>query len=87
MCLDLEEGKDVHSGVTAIFEGHSLGEFLVENNVTVITNNECRDMLQHNSTGRRSVKKRLNSALPYGLNDVFLCTQGIQDEEVKGNGS
>ena len=86
MCLDLEEGKDVHSGVTAFWEGHSdiinFRGIFGENNVTVITNDQCREILHYNST-RRVVRRTLSIGLPYGLNDMFLCTQGIQDSLVR----
>ena len=54
---------------------------LLETNVTVITIDECREILRHNSS-RKIVWKPLSKGIPFGLNDQFLCTQGEQKEEV-----
>ena len=86
VCLDQDQRTDVHSGVTAITQGYGLTEFdtagtLLETNVTIITTEECRRILRYNST-RKSVRNKLNVGIPYGLNDQFLCTQGIQNAKV-----
>ena len=48
--------------------------------MTVITNQECRDMLRHNATQRRLVKNKVKKALPGGLRGLF-CSQGELSEE------
>ena len=55
---------------------------LLETNVTVITTEECREILRSNSTLRTKVRNKMISGVPYGLNDQFLCAQGIYNEEV-----
>ena len=85
--MDQSQGKDVHSGVTAITQGYGLTEFathgtLLETNVTVITTEECRQILRHNATSSRLTRNLLTRALPFGLNDTFVCAQGMQNEKV-----
>ena len=58
---------------------------LLETNVTVITIDECREILRHNSSSQY-VSKLLSKSIPFGLNDQFLCTQGEQKEEVSKSG-
>ena len=58
---------------------------LLETNVTVITIDECREILRHNSS-RKIVWKPLSKGIPFGLNDQFLCTQGEQKVEVSKSG-
>ena len=84
--MDRDQDED-YSGVTALWQGYGPTEYyltdwtLLEANVTVINNEECREILRHNST-RRIVRNFLNVGIPYGLNDQFLCAQGRQNEKV-----
>ena len=72
--------------MTALGQGYGITEFdtsgtLLETNVTVITNEECRRMLRERSS-RSIVRNLLKGSLPYGLSDQFLCAAGIENEEV-----
>ena len=87
VCVDQSQGKDVHSGVRAITQGYGLTEFathgtLLETNVTVLTTEDCRQILRHNATSRRKTRNLLTRALPFGLNDSFVCAKGMQNEKV-----
>ena len=87
VCLDRDQRTDVHSGVTAITQGYGLTEFdtagtLLETNVTIITTEECRQILRYNATSRRIIRNLLTKSLPFLPNEMFVCAQGIQNEEV-----
>ena len=87
VCLAQDQRTDVHSGVTAIVQGYGVTEkeshgTLLEANVTVITTEECRRILRYNATSSRITRNLLTGALPFGLNEKFVCAHGIQDEEV-----
>ena len=86
-CLDQDQRTDVHSGVTAIVQGYGLTEkehygTLLEANVTILSTEECRRILRYNATSSRITRKLLTGALPFGLNEKFVCAQGRQNEEV-----
>ena len=80
--------------MTALGQGYGLTEFdtfgtLLETNVTVITNEECIDILRSNSSMSPIVRKLLiestngnPGAIIYGLTSQLLCAKGIQNEEV-----
>ena len=85
--MDQSQGKDVHRGVTATTQGYGVTEFatqgtLLETNVTVITTEECRQILRYNATSRRIIRNLLTKSLPFLPNEMFVCAQGIQNEEV-----
>ena len=48
---------------------------LLEANVTVISNDQCKDYLNYNSSDPK-VEKKLKIALRDGINYGFLCSQG-----------
>ena len=50
--------------------------YLLEANVTVISNELCKEYLDYNGTQRVQVKKKINNALSNGLNYGLFCTQG-----------
>ena len=52
--------------------------YLLEANVTVISNELCKEYLDYNGTQRVQVKTKINNALSNGLNYGLFCTQGIQ---------
>ena len=84
MCLDQSQEQDSWAGVHAIAQGYGTTEngtngLLLEVNVTVISNQDCREMLRHNAT-RRLVRNKVKKALPGGLTGMF-CSQGEQNEE------
>ena len=86
-CLDQDQRTDVHSGVTAIVQGYGLTEkgshgTLLEANLTIISTEECRQILRYNATSNRIIRNLLTGALPFGLNEKFVFAQGIQNEEV-----
>ena len=72
--------------MTALGQGYGLTEFdtqgkLLETNVTIITIEECRRILKERSSSR-IVRNLLKGSILYGLNDQFLCAQGMQNDEV-----
>ena len=84
MCLDQSQEEDSWAGSTAVAQGYGTTEtgtngLLLEVNVTVISNKDCREMLRHNTT-RRLVRQKVKKALPGGLTGLF-CSQGEQNEE------
>ena len=90
VCLAQDQRTDVHTGVTAITQGYGLTEFdtagtLLETNVTIITTEECRRILRYNATSRIT-RNLLTRALPFGLDEMFVCAQGSQNEEVNITG-
>jgi len=54
---------------------------LLETNVTVITNQQCKDILEFNVTDNLNIRKKLLSSLPLGLDYRLLCVQGILNPE------
>ena len=50
--------------------------FLLEANVTVISNELCQEYLTHNGTLKTQVKKKISNALKNGLNYGLFCAQG-----------
>ena len=66
-------------GVT---EQGGLGD-LLETNVTVISNELCKEYIAHNSSLNRQIKRQVDKALDNGLNYGFLCAQG----EVRKDGT
>ena len=85
MCLDQSQEQDAWAGATAVAQGYGTTEtgtngLLLEVNVTVISNKDCREMLRYNTTQKRTVKKKVKKALPGGLTGLF-CSQGEQNEE------
>lgn len=44
--------------------------------MTVITAEECTEILKHNTTRRKSVRRGLDGALPSGITTGMLCCQG-----------
>ena len=60
---------------TGVTETGSLGT-LLETNVTVISNELCREILSYNQTLNKAIKRQINNALSNGLDESFLCTQG-----------
>ena len=86
-CLDQDQGTDGHTGVTAIVQGYGLTEedipgTLLEANVTILSTEECRRILRYNVTSNTIVRNLVTGALPFGLDEKFVCAQGIQNEEV-----
>ena len=55
---------------------------LLESNVTVISNEECTEILNYNATRRNPIKRRLEEALPLGITPGILCSQGTPVGEV-----
>ena len=60
---------------TGVTETGSLGT-LLETNVTVISNELCREIFHYNQTLNKAIERQINTALPNGLDDGFLCSQG-----------
>jgi len=82
-CLD--QGLDKPDKIATV-QGYGTTETgdkgkLLETNVTVITNQRCKDILNHNVTDNLNNRKKILSALPLGLDYGLLCAQGILDEE------
>ena len=49
--------------------------------MTVISNEDCIEMLRHNTTLKKTVRKQGTEHLPYGLNYGLFCGQGLPNEE------
>ena len=49
---------------------------LLETNVTLISNVECQETLQFNSTEDVTVNRTVFSALPFGITYGFVCAKG-----------
>ena len=77
-------------GTKGLVQGYGLTEdgiypdSLLEVNVTILSNQQCRRKLQWNlkyTNIRDSDRQTIEDALPEGLNKHLLCTQGIYDWE------
>ena len=71
-------------------QGHGLTEFgsigeLLESNVTIISNDDCRETLRHNTTNNNEARKQIDNALPQGLNYGLLCAQGRRSRNKDGD--
>lgn len=73
-CLD--QGIDVEGSLASI-QGFALNNVnLLENNVTIISNEMCQDLLNYNKTTNPDVREETTKDLPQGLNSGILCAQG-----------
>jgi len=86
-CLD--RGIEVE-GKLATIQGYGTTEdgtrgTLLEANITIISNEQCKKQLDHNTTGQANsvARKQINSALPQGLDYGLLCARG---EKIIRNG-
>ena len=75
-----KSGLDIISK-TATVQGTGVTEVgevgtLLETNVTVISNELCREIFHYNQTLNKAIERQINTALPNGLDDGFLCSQG-----------
>ena len=52
----------------------------METNVTIITNEKCKEYLNFNATNK-IVKEKIDKALPHGLDYGLLCAQGAMNEK------
>ena len=82
-CMD--QGSDITDKVATV-QGYGFTETgeqgkLLETNVTVISNQMCKEILNFNVTGNDNNRKRLLQGLPLGLDYGLLCAQGIYNEE------
>jgi len=86
-CLD--QGEKTFYEEIATVQGYGLTEDgvngdLLETNVTIINNQQCLRQFESNITNtlnKATILTQLCKALPTGLNDGFLCAQGIQSDE------
>ena len=86
-CLD--QGEDNVGEVATLLgygntENGRNGFNLLEANVTLISNEECRSRLQYNISSdpnKITIQELLCNDLPNGINDQFLCATGIYNEE------
>lgn len=90
-CMARPEQTEIE-GKIATVQGYGVTEngtkgYLLEANVTVISNELCKEYLDYNGTQRVQVKKKINNALSNGLNYGLFCTQGYQDENGVFTGS
>ena len=86
-CLD--QGIDITDKIATV-QGYGTTETgtkgkLLETNVTVISNQMCKEILNANITGPNgdNNRKKILQALPLGLNYGLLCAQGIFKEDKK----
>jgi len=80
-CLNV--GKFDTIGKIATIQGFGLTEDntkgdLLETNVTIISNEECKISLNEKLEGQEDLKSKMNKALPQGLNYGLLCAKGEQ---------
>ena len=85
-CLD--QGQRDNINKIATVQGYGVTEdgevgTLLETNVTVITNELCKEYIDYNSTLNKAIKKQINKALDNGLNYGFLCAQGFPSKDGK----
>jgi len=78
-CIDQGLEKE---GKLATVQGFGITETgtkgaLLEANVTVISNTECKAILQSNITDDTDNQRKITKALPYGLDYGLLCAKGI----------
>ena len=83
-CIDKPGQDNVNKLATVqgygITEDGEVGN-LLETNVTVITNDQCKEYFKHNETLNQAIKRQIRTALPHGLNYGFLCAQGTQNKD------
>ena len=79
-CLDRPGQENV--GKIATVQGYGTTEegevgSLLETNVTVITNDQCKEYFNYNETLNKNnaIQRLIDTALPNGLNYGFLCAQ------------
>merc|ERR1712110_1096277 len=95
-CLDQGE-KSFYEEIATV-QGYGLNEegergALRETNVTIINNQQCSQQFESNITDTLDKAVQVNivgqlcEALPTGLNDGFLCAQGIMNDEGVFSGS
>jgi hypothetical protein len=82
-CLD--QGIDITDKIATV-QGYGTTETgdkgtLLETNVTVISNQQCKEILNFNVTDNNNNRKKILQALPLGLDYGLLCAQGIYNEE------
>ena len=85
MCLNQNQDEEAFSGWVASLEGYGTTEAgtrgeLLTTNVTVITSEECKEMMTYNITKKAQIRKKGTEALPYGLSGMF-CAQGKVGED------
>jgi len=78
-CID--QGLFQKEGKLATIQGYGLTENgtrgdLLETNVTIISNELCKEYLEFNTTKNPESKGKIKKALPQGLNYGLLCAQG-----------
>merc|ERR1739838_657793 len=83
LCVNREPVK---SGQLAKVLGRGLTETgargeLLESNVTIIDNEECKKIMDYNSTDNKIVRKKYDKAMPLGLSYGQICAVGFQNEE------
>lgn len=83
LCLKREP---VESGQLAKILGRGLTETgergsLLESEVRIIHNGECKSILKYNATDNVIVHQKINRALPLGLDYGLICGVGLQNEE------
>eukprot|EP00092_Neocalanus_flemingeri_P019183 GFUD01020782.1.p1 GENE.GFUD01020782.1~~GFUD01020782.1.p1 ORF type:complete len:726 (+),score=150.54 GFUD01020782.1:33-2210(+) len=82
-CID--QGQDNIDKIATV-QGYGLTETgergeLLETNVTVITNELCKEYLDHNATNNKLVRQKIDKALPFGLKYGLICAQGKMNDE------
>ena len=58
---------------------------LLESNVTVLTAEECTEILRYNAT-RKIFRRKFDKLIPFGLTPGLLCGQGVLNEEGERGG-
>ena len=89
-CLDKPDQN--HEGEIATVQGYGVTEDgsvgdLLETNVTIISNDKCKEYFTYNSTENKAIKRQIDTALPNGLNYGFLCAQGKMNKKGVFSGS
>ena len=71
-----------HQGYGYTTTSSSGDEAATTGTVTVLSQEQCRDMWRHNASLYPIVQRRLSYALPNGIDYGLLCAQGILENVV-----
>ncbi len=86
-CLD--KGNTNYTGQIALSQGigktekDELPEFVLESNVTVISDYECANSLVSLLERRLNERDRLYRAFPQGLTEQTICSKGIYSSKLE----
>jgi len=79
----LEKDIEIEGKLGNIQSGNIQGNIL-EADVTIISNNDCKKALRYNTSENSLVRKQIDEALPQGLNYGLVCAQGRKRRNKNG---